>query len=156
MVPRARETGSFLCCGICSEGSIFVALNLDLHLACFFFFFLFPPPKRILFSKIAIFEETHAFLDNERVFGDLVHKGVKQQDSVQTIRPHNRCNSPHKAAISRKRAQFQEAYFFAVIFPFVLMKAITFCANGMVFTKTDGFISEQNKKCSWKIQECLY
>ena len=134
-------------------------------MACFFFFFFFfffcSHPQTYAFQQTAIFEETHPFLETSVFFffffkkKNLVHKGVKQQDCGQTIRPHNGRNSPHKDAISRKRAQFQEAYFLAVPLPFSIDDSAHFLSKRHGFTKTDGFISEQKKTCSWKIQDCV-
>ena len=123
----------------------FWGFGLDLRLACFF---LFPPPNGCFFSKTAIFESTHAFLEtSDCFFLDLVHKGVKQQDRGQTARPHNGRNSPHKAANSRKRAQFQEAYFLAVPLPFSIDDHLLSKRHGLHDTDgTDVFPAK--KPCS--------
>ena len=86
------------------------------------------------------------FLGGKRAFfGDLLHQGMKQRDSGPPIRPHNRHKSPHKGVISRKRAQFQEAYFLAAPIPFRIDESDHFLAIGMVFTTTPGCISERKK-----------
>ena len=106
-------------------------------------FFLFPPPNGC-FSAKRHFLRKRALFWKLAFSWDLVHNGVKQQDCGQTIRPHNGRNSPHKDAISRKRAQFQEAYFLAVPVPFevdesghFLSKRHSFHENGRICFRSE-------------------
>ena len=92
------------------------------------------------------------FFGNECFCCDPVHKGVKQRDSGQAIRPHNGRHSLHKDAISRKRAQFQEEYFLAVPLPFCIDESDHFLSKRHGFHETGRSSFRAENKCSWKIQ----
>ena len=72
--------------------------------------------KRALFWKLAF-------------FWDLVHKGVKQQDCGQTIRPRSGRNSPHRAQFRANGRNFKKRTFLAVPLPFEIHESDHFLSK---------------------------